>query len=517
MFKPIQFRPDVEALVRFVEESDPASIVENTLEKLRAGTTPLQMITASALAIVRSTELPPNHHGGPLHPVCGVRAVSNTSKRLPGELSYLPVLQHTALCNNHTHSPQMGPFLMTELEPMAGSVGDVGSYHISDEALHAQATVTQTEATDNVSATKAAFEKSLLTHNSTASEHYYLWLLENLSEGEALDQLLPLAIARNNMDDHNFIYPVYTARALDELGWKWAKTLFRPAVRYQARQHKHLVSDFNYDFAGIEALLDEYKLLERDIPEDTTEAEAEVIGRLGAQMGSNKNYYGNVELMAKALADGLSLEGAGEALSYGSALAYLSTSYGNPMDSHLHTGTNNRRYLLSKKGVSRRSKVLALLTGFTGPEVLLAEALLNWESNIESSITQSLPARGQAQLLEALTESIESQPWLDWRSIGVDHVVAPEEVKETVALARQYADLGYDAGAYFECLAEVSCRDDFTEMHSLKHFQAIVDEYYATREPYRWVHMVAAAKSAAVTHVGKEHQIYHQAKGLLRH
>ena len=104
---------------------------------------------------------------------------------------------------------------------------------------------------------------------------------------------------------------------------------------------------------------------------------------------------------------------------------------------------------------------------------------------------------------------------MDWRAIGVDNVVAPDEVKETVALARQYADRGYDTDAYFERLAEISCRDDFTEMHSLKHFQAIKDEYHATREPYRWVHLVSAAKSAAVTHVGKEHSIYHQAKELL--
>ena len=97
---------------------------------------------------------------------------------------------------------------------------------------------------------------------------------------------------------------------------------------------------------------------------------------------------------------------------------------------------------------------------------------------------------------------------------GHDHF-ALDEVRETVALARQYAELGYDAGAYFERLAEISCRDDFTEMQSLKHFQAIVDEYYATREPYRWLHLVSAAKSAAVIHVGKEHQVYNQAKAVL--
>ena len=63
--------------------------------------------------------------------------------------------------------------------------------------------------------------------------------------------------------------------------------------------------------------------------------------------------------------------------------------------------------------------------------------------------------------------------------------------------------------------AEIACRDDFTEMHALKHFQAIVDEYYATRAPYRWLHMAAAAKSAAIIHLGKEHRIYEQAKELL--
>ena len=197
------------------------------------------------------------------------------------------------------------------------------------------------------------------------------------------------------------------------------------------------------------------------------------------------------------------------------AAAYISTSYGNPMDSHLHTGTNNRRYLLRTPGVSRHNRILGLLTGFTGPEVLLAERLLNWNENLDGDVTASLPDQNQDQLLDAIVDSIEAQPWLDWRKIGVASTVAPDSVKETVALARQYAERGYDAEAYFERLGEIACRDDFTEMHALKHFQAIVDEYYATREPYRWLHLVSAAKSAAIIHLGKEHSIYEQAKSLL--
>ena len=517
MFTPLRFESEVEELVCFVEETDPQVMVEATLARLRNGTSAQQLLTASALAIVRSTELPPQHHGGPVHPICAVRAVAETSKRLAGEVSYLPLIQHAALCNNHVHSPQMGPYLMPAIEPLAGTAQALGSYHISDETFHGEAPV-QADASadlDPVSATKDAFHRSVLARQTPAAEHHFLWLLEQLGAGESLDLLLPMAIGRNHLDDHNFLYPVYTARTLDQLGWKWASVLFRPAVRFQARQQGGLRVRSQMEFEDIEALVDEYGLLERDIPAHSSAAESAQIAALGQQLGAARNYYENVEPMARALADGLSLEGAGEALSIGAALAYISTSYGNPMDSHLHTGTSNRRYLLGLDGVGKRHKILALLTGFTGPEVMLAESLLNWQSNREADITASLPILDQAELLDALTESIEGQPWLDWRSIGASYVVAPDEVKQSIALARQYADLRYSPEAYFERLAEISCRDDFTEMHALKHFQAIVDEYYSTRESHRWVHMVSAAKSAAVTHVGKEHRIYRQARALI--
>ena len=515
MFKPVQFRPEVEEMVRFVEETDPERVIEETLSKLRDGTPPKALMTASALAIVRSTEIPPQHHGGPVHPVCGVHAVDKVSRRLPGELSYLPVIQHTTLCNNHVHSPQMGPYLMADIEPLAGTPGEIGSYHISDAELQAGLELLDPTETDTLTLTKAAFHRSLRARQSPAAEHYYLWLLARLSPGESLDLLLPLAISGNNKDDHNFIYPVYTARALDCIDWEWAEVLFRPAVRFQARTQTALVRMEPLEFEAVRALLKDYRLLEIDIPTASSAAETERIGELGMRMGAIRNYQDTLEPMAEALAGGLSLEGAGEALSIGAAAAYLSTSYGNPMDSHLHTGTNNRRYLLSQPGISLENKLLALLTGFTGPEVVIPDYMMNWSANLDSEITSSLPGRDQEALLDALVESVEGQPWQDWRTIGVAKVVASDQVKETIALARQYADLGYDPGAYFERLAEISCRDDFAEMHSLKHFQAIVDEYYATREPYRWLHLVSAAKSAAVTHVGREHRVYHQAKELM--
>lgn len=517
MFNPLEFPAPMESLVRFVEETPGSDILPQTLKKLRSGTSAKELLTASSLAIVRSTELPPQHHGGPVHPICGVRAVYEIAQRLPGELSYLPVLQHVTLTNNHVSSPLMGPYVMPAMAPIAGTPQAFGTYHMSDEAFHGDPAVTPaaTLATDPIEMTKEAFGRALAARQAPAAEHHFLWMLEHLSPSEALDQLLPLALSGNGLDDHNFLYPVYTARALDCLGWDWASTLFRPAVRYQARTRSGLRVRARLTYEEVEAIVDAYQLLERDIPLRASGEEGAAIEQLAFRLGKARDYSDNVEQLASALADGMSLEAAGEALSAGAALAYLSTSYGNPMDSHLHTGANNRRYLLGLEGVDQRHKILGLLTGFTGPEVILAEGLLNWEDNVASGIIDRLPSLSEDALLDALTESIESQPWIDWRTIGVSNVVAPSEVKHSIALARQYAELGYSPDAYFERLAEISCRDDFTEMHAFKHFQAIVEEYYATRPSLRWVHLVSAAKSAAVVHVGREQRIYQEARDLL--
>lgn len=83
------------------------------------------------------------------------------------------------------------------------------------------------------------------------------------------------------------------------------------------------------------------------------------------------------------------------------------------MDSHLHTGTSSRRYLLDQPGVSLEHKLLALMTGFTGPEVLLAGRLLNWEENLDADVTRTLPDRGPEQLLAGSIKSTtrSSRSW----------------------------------------------------------------------------------------------------------
>ena len=98
----------MEAAVRFVEATPPARIVEETIARLGAGGAASDLLAASALAVSRSTELPADHHGGPVHPVSGVHAIHHTGSWLTGDWSKMPVVHSVALANRHVHSPGHG-------------------------------------------------------------------------------------------------------------------------------------------------------------------------------------------------------------------------------------------------------------------------------------------------------------------------------------------------------------------------------------------------------------------------
>lgn len=243
--------------------------------------------------------------------------------------------------------------------------------------------------------------------------------------------------------------------------------------------------------------------------------ETRAIGRLGEAIGQCDVYAEIPRMLGQALADGLSLEGTGEALSIGAAGLFLRSLTGNPMDVHLHTGINLRRYLVRLDGLSLRNKLLALLLWHTGPEVRSTQRRMAPAPQPDPAAVAALPYRTQDELLEAITESVYRQPPLDWSTVtNLGQLRAAPEVKMTVHLAQQYVNSGYDATAFITRLAEIACHDNFTEMHALKHHQAVVEEFYATREPWCWRHLVAGAQAAAIS-FGKNMEIYEEAIELL--
>src|SRR5579864_1129963 len=121
----VQYSDAIEPLVQFIEDTPPAEIIDRTLEKLRGGVSTRTMLTASALAVVRSSDLPPGHHGGPLHPLAGLHAITHLANHFEGEERFLPILQHVALSNKHINDPVTGPYSLLEFAPLDPSGAQV--------------------------------------------------------------------------------------------------------------------------------------------------------------------------------------------------------------------------------------------------------------------------------------------------------------------------------------------------------------------------------------------------------
>ena len=59
-------------------------------------------------------------------------------------------------------------------------------------------------------------------------------------------------------------------------------------------------------------------------------------------------------------------------------------------------------------------------------------------------------------MLDAIVESIEGQPWANWREIGVDNLELGGEVQEAMLLAQRYADRRYSPEALFRRIGELN-------------------------------------------------------------
>src|SRR3989475_1005570 len=362
----VRFPDHIEPLVQFVEETTPDRLVAETHDKLVAGTPVKDMLLASALAVVRSSDLPPGHHGGPLHPLAGLHAVRHISARLTGEYALLPVIQNVAVANKHIHSPAMGPYALADAKPVSEN--------------------------DDVEATVKAFRTAVSRGVYNACDHYYLYLLERLSPMQVLELLLEVGVPKNQLDDHYFLFPVFTWRALEYFGWEYAKYIGRAPVRYITRPTNPAM------MLEVDELIRKYELVERDLRVRIDEDGSADITALADEIG-RCNEFGEIPAMlARALGGGLSLEGTGEALSVGGSTLFLRSKTGNPMDVHINTGAKTRRSFLRHPELSLRTKLRALLVWNTGPEVLMAQRMLAPDVQPEPGRVAALPPRSQAEL-----------------------------------------------------------------------------------------------------------------------
>ena len=296
------------------------------------------------------------------------------------------------LTNKHINHPAMGPYQLLEFEPL-----DAGGFESA----------------------KADFLMAVTRGEWNKSDHLFQWMWKNAPAIEVFDLLMSVAIPKNFHDDHYFMYPGTMWRAFETgvLDKAYLPVLMRPVVRFVTRNPVAPNNPMPSPMPAIEALIEEHQLLGRILRQRSGEDETAAIGELGEALGHVDVFADIPKLMAKALAEGLSLEGGGEALSIGAAGLFLRSLGGNPMDVHLHTSVNLRRWLLRLDGLSIRNKVLLLLTWQSGPEIRSTAMRMEPAPRPDMAAVAKLPPRAQDELLDAIAYSIYHQPPTDWSTV----------------------------------------------------------------------------------------------------
>jgi hypothetical protein len=495
MVRLMEFDAPTEERVRFVEDTPRDSIIDKTIDRLEGGEDPKLLVTAAALAVSRSCELPADHHGGPVHPVAGIHAITGMLERLSGEHSLLPVLQCVALANKHIHLPSMGQTVMVQFEKL------------------------------NRNAEKktvlSRLEQAMGDHEGRLAERWLTIACEKATPGEILNALMSVAIRRNSLDDHYFLYAVYACRALDAIGWQHGPVLLRPAVRFLARHHsfepygefdEQFVADgidYFRRFTELEALAETYGLDEERVRLRADTDESDAVEALATKIGEVKVIATLPETIAAAMGAGLSLYGTIEAISIGGARVFLRSHTNNPFDVHIHTGTAARRYLLGFDEISMKHKVMSLLGWAWGYEVRYLDHTLQWDWCSDDGVLSQLGPNELLKEIERLVLGIDGYDVTNL-SVSINNLVAPDEVRQAVRLAESYVKAGYDVNELFTLSASLVCREDASEMHGYKLQQASFEEYAVCNPSLRWVHAVAAVKQAAVNAPTKPHRFYPQ-------
>lgn len=492
MVKPIRLPEPMEGLVHFIEETAPERIIGATLERLAKDCDSHALYAASAVAISRSSEIQIDHHGGPLHHVAGLHAIMDAGRRAGGALGRLAVVQATALANRNIHAPEMGPAVMLALDDVPA----------------------------NGARLRDGFVRAMQDQYPLLAEKYLLALLRTGRRGDVVDAMLDIALRRNVIDDHYVLYPLLAARSCDAIGWEWAHVVLRPVARWLAMSPVSVAMEEHLDrYSSFDALVDLIErrgLLARSLRMTSGADEDGTIASLGNRIGALADFDEVPELLASAIANGLSLEGAGEALSLGGATIHLRTNYGNPLDVHIQNGIATRRYLLGLEGVSVRNKLIGLLSWSTGPEIRLSMPKLVFPPAAEAAEWRGLP-ENQADLLaeiRALIENHRADREAARTGGGRARMVARPEVRRAMAATEIYLGCGHDPQALIAMLAALVARDDATEFHGVAGFHDAVEQYERTRTSERGRHLVSATKSVMCSY-GYAQDVYEAARAHL--
>jgi hypothetical protein len=295
---------------------------------------------------------------------------------------------------------------------------------------------------------------------------------------EALNILQP--VTQDDINVHRFVFVFRTYGLAALLGEDHAHTLLRQCVRFCVEHEKNRIQH-NRPESPIRALLpkllDQYKLAGR-LPGDRDPGDAAV------EALCNTIYQGpperSAEAVAAALAEGLSLEVVGEAISLASNLMALRQgpdrwrAHGDSAGVHSSDATNAWRHM------ARIARPLHAVSG-----LIVAGYHVAVHTPFQ---TEPYPTAEHREAVKAT----DAEGLLAEAADAVRH----NDQGRAAAAVAIYGEHGYAPEAVVERMLRYTISED-GRLHGEKYFQTVQDEFAATRPAYRWRQLVGLARVTA--------------------
>jgi hypothetical protein len=446
----------MEPLVAFMQETPVDRLVPAVVEKLGGGVDLRQVVAAAALANAR-TFGGQDYEG--YHTIMALAPSYQMAQELPESRRALPVLK--VLYRNTNHIQQMGGRGHEVLHPIEHSSAEG---HPGPETL---LEATRRRDMDGAERTFAA--------------------LANGSLDEAYNDLLYLV--QDHVNVHRVVLAWRAWALLDLTGKEYAHTLLRQSVRFCVDEETNVRKYYSNEPLRplLPKLLDQYRLLGRS-PGDKQPDDATIEQLAHTIYASSREKA--ADAVAAALADGVSPEAVGEAISLAA----------NQLVLH-DPGRGQADTPAKPKGSVHGASVGVHASDAANAWRNIAR-VSDRRNTMASLIVGAYHTAGQAGNLNP-----KPYPFAEHREAVKD--VAPDALlseAETAirandqaracALVQRHGDLGLAARPVFDLLLRYAISEDGA-LHAEKYYRTVTEEFASTRPSYRWRHLAALARVTA--------------------
>jgi hypothetical protein len=317
----------------------------------------------------------------------------------------------------------------------------------------------------------------------------------------------------DNTEVHRVVLPYRAWDLLGLIGERHSHTLLRQSVRYCVKSERDAPHSAETDEPRrvLARILDDHKLLSR--PVGTQVAEDAWVERMSRTLFESSPQDA-AEAAAEALADGMTYETVGEAISLAANQLVLrdvgrtehdarpnkpsGSVHGDSIGVHACDSANAWRHMIP--ACQQRNAVACVILGayqVALDRVARGGDFLHWEPWPHADHLETIRPIAAERLL-AETEAA---------------VLANDQAR-ACALVHRYGELNLPARPVFDQLLRFATSEDGA-LHAEKYYRTVTEEFAATRPAFRWRQLVALARVTA-SECGRPAPGYAESRELLK-